>query len=398
MEQECDTNFIKIINFNEFNTSINKYNDKTKGDFLETLTKCDTTGGAPTRDTKLNKYFFMILRCLIFSVVTEEILKEFFFLGGPLVMKELSICFIQLLKFLLTNGCSKQFPIIENMCPNYINLFIIFLNNLEIILIKLGPIIKYGLGTLIYATSIRDIYNDSKIYYYLLNHPEFIDDIEYPENTVFIVNKYNYPKDFVKSITDTINGATQQNSEGLVTTDSTHSNIPSHITKLNYIRRIYAEDEEETAAHQNDDDEDDDIAQVELDEFITDSGKYMYLNLIYTRFYINIGYLTVDYISNDQERNEIIKYMENRKDTGKLLELLQLIIPEPPIRNIASFLGERYKTSLVPENTKRSSITNGPPHGGKQKSKKSKKSKTKSKKNKNRKTKIQKIKNEKQKK
>jgi hypothetical protein len=383
METECDKNFIKIINFNKFNESINKYNEETNDDFEETLTKCDTKGGA-LENTKLNKYFFMILRCLIFSVVTEEILKEFFFLGGPLVMKELSVCFIILLKFLLTNGCLTQVPIVTNMCPNYINLFIDFLNNLEIILIKLGPIIKYGIGTLIYATSIRDIYNDSKIYYYLLNHPEFIDDIEYPENTVFIVNKYNYPKDFVESITNAIIGATQPNSEGDVTESSTNKTIPKDIKKLTYRRRMYANDVVDDDIVNDDDD--DDIPEIELDEFITPNNKYIYLNPIYTRFYINIGYLTVSYISEEEAKNEITKLLKDRKEKEQLFNLLELKynIPELPMRNIAKTLGEGYRSSLIKRNTNLPTII---PRGGKQNLKRSRTKKRNTKKSKTKKTK-----------
>ena len=84
-----------------------------------------------------------------------------------------------------------------------------------------------------------------------------------------------------------------------------------------------------------------------------------------TKFYINIGYLTVDYISNNDAKNEITKYLKGREEMGKILELLELKynIPESSMRSIATSLGESYRTSLIKNNTE-----NKPPvssYGGK---------------------------------
>ena len=329
---ECNKIDIDIINLNKFNESINKYNEETKGDFNNFLTTCITKGGA-SRDTKLNKYFFVILRCLIFSVVTEDFLRTLIFKLPTVFIHQLSIGFIKLLKMMLINGCLIQIPIINDMCPMYKELLIEFLNNLEIILIKLGPVSEYGISKLIDLASIRDIYNDSKIIYYLLNNPEFIDDVEYPVGTVFIVNKNNYPVDFVQKINTAINGDKQPISFfGSVSEDATDIKyIPPGIQKMTFLHRkkIYSED-----------------------VFITSKGQEIYLHPVYTRFYINIGYLTVDYISEDQAKNEITKYLKDREEIGIILHLLELKynIPELSMRSIASSLGEAYKTSLIKNN------------------------------------------------
>jgi hypothetical protein len=305
---------------------------------------------------------------LIFSVINKVFFKELIFGFPPLVAQQLSICFITMLKALLINGCSQQITIINMMCPIYIDLFIEFLNNLEIILIKLSPIIKYGIGTLIYSSSLQDIYNDSKIYYYLLNNPEFIDDIEYPENTVFIVNKNNYPEKFVDSITDAINGARQANSIGNETDDSTHKIIPSNVKKLIFIKRITVFDETEDVL---------DEAEVVLDEFrINDinDGEYIYLNPIYTRFYINIGYLTVSYISDDEARNEINRLLKNKEEMAKILKLLEIKynVPESAMRSLSNSIGYGYRTSLI-ENSKGKSPAKGGFRNKKNKIRKTKK-------------------------
>ena len=257
----------------------------------------------------------------------------------------ISIGFIKLLKMLLIGECQTQIPIINEMCPMYKDLFIEFLNNLEIILIKLGPTVSYGISKLIDLSSIRDIYNDSKIFYYLLNNPEFIDDVEYPVGTVFIVNKNNYPVEFVQQINTAINGDKQKVFFGTVSEDVTHiKNIPTGIQKMTYLRRLKISNE---------------------DIFITSKQEEIHLHPVYTRFYINIGYLTVDYISNNDAKNEITKYLKGREEMGKILELLELKynIPESSMRSIATSLGESYRTSLIKNNTE-----NKPPvssYGGK---------------------------------
>jgi len=332
---ECNKIDNGLINFNKFNESINEYNEETKGEFNNFLTTCITKGGA-SRDTKLNKYFFIILRCLIFSVFTEHILKELIIGLPALLIHQISIGFIKLLKILIINGCLVQIPIMNDMCPMYKDLFIEFLNNLEIILIKLGPVLDYGIDKLIDLSSIRDIYNDSKIFYYLLNNPEFIDDIEYPVGTVFIVNKNNYPVDFVQKINSAINGDEQQITTlfGNGPQDATDIKyIPQGIQKMTFLtrRQVFAED-----------------------VFITSKRQEIYLHPVYTRFYINIGYLTVEYISEDEAKNELTKYLKGREETGKILHLLELKynIPESSMRSIAASLGESYKTSLIKSNTK----------------------------------------------
>jgi hypothetical protein len=231
------------------------------------------------------------------------------------------------------------------MCPVYKDLFIEFLNNLEIILIKLGPILKYGIGTIINLFEVKIIYNDSKIYYYLLNNPEFIDDIEYPENTEFIVNKNNYPRGFVQEINSAINGSTQTNTEGIVTPLSTHKIIPINVNKMTYIGRELLITQEEV-------EEEDLFVEadlVELDKFITNNNEYIYLNPIYTRSYINIGYLSVNYIFNDEAKNEISRLLKDRTEMKKILQLLQAKykFPEQFMRNLSQNLGYGYKSSMI---------------------------------------------------
>jgi hypothetical protein len=356
---ECNRSGVEIIDLDKFNELINEYNDENDGEFIDFLTKCPTTGGAmkggAPGDTKLNKYFLMILRCLVYSIVTENILRELV-LGIPQALILLiSIGFIKLLKMLLIGECQTQIPIINEMCPMYKDLFIEFLNNLEIILIKLGRTLSYGISKLIDLSSIRDIYNDSKIFYYLLNNPEFIDDVEYPVGTVFIVNKNKYPVNFVQQINTAINGDKQKKFFGTVTEDTSHiKNIPPHIQKMTYLRRLKTINEE---------------------IFITSNQEEIYLHPVYTRFYINIGYLSVDYISKDEAKNEITKYLKGREEMGKILELLELKynIPESSMRSIATSLGETYRTSLIKNYTK-----NKPPdssYGGKKMTKNRKQSK-----------------------
>jgi len=210
------------------------------------------------------------------------------------------------------------------MCPAYKDLFIEFLNNLEIIIIKFGPILKYGIAYIINGLAVRDIYNDSKIYYYLLNNPEFIDDIKYPENTEFIVNKYNYPRDFVEIINLAINEYSQTNR---------YKFIPKYIKKLIYLDRVILEDQGDN---------------VELDKFIAINDEYVYLKPVYTRFYINIGYLSVNYISEDQAKIEINKYIKDRTEMKKILKLLELRLnfPESLIRNLSQTLDYGYKSNI----------------------------------------------------
>jgi len=379
---ECDKSIVEIINFNKFNDSINKYNDETKDEFKEFFSTCAITDGnlkgGASRNTKLNKYFFIILRCLIFSVFTNEIFRELIFSLPPYLVNQLSIALISLLKYIVINRCTAQIPILNDMCPVYKDLLIEFLNNLEIILIKLGPIIQYGLGKIILSFSVRDIYNDSKTYYYLLNNPEFIDDIEYPENTEFIVNKNNYPRDFVQEINSAINGTTQPNVEGIVTTFSTHKIIPKHIKKLKYLDRTILQDQGEA---------------VEVDKFIAINDEYVYLNPIYTRFYINIGYLSVSYISEDEAKNEINILLKDRAEMKQVLQLLQLKynIPEQFMRKLSQAIGYGYKSTMIKspqgiinESETKSSLggklTKSKKHYKVKKSKKTKKSKRKTRK------------------
>ena len=367
---ECNRSGVEIINLDKFNELINEYNQENNGEFIDFLTHCPTTGGAmkggAPGDTKLNKYFFTILGCLVYSIVTQNILRELV-LGIPKALILLiPIGFIKLLKMLLIGECQTQIPIINEMCPMYKDLFIEFLNNLEILLIKLGPRLSYGISKLIDLSSIRDIYNDSKIFYYLLNNPEFIDDVEYPVGTVFIVNKNKYPVDFVQQINTAINGDKQPNFLGTLTEDTAHiKNIPPHIQKMTYLNRRKIPTTE--------------------DVFTTSNGEEIYLHPVYTRFYINIGYLTVDYISNDETKTEITKYLKSREDMGKILNLLELKynIPELSMRSIATSLGESYRTSLIKNNTE-----NKPPvssYGGKKMTKTNKQQTNKQKTNKQKK-------------
>ena len=349
---ECNKDDMGIINIKKFNDSINKYNDETKGEFQEFFSTCNTKNsvikdgnikGGASRNTKLNKYFFIILRCLIFSVFTNEIFRELIFILPPYLLNQISISFIGLLKYIVINRCAAQIPLLNDMCPAYKDLLIEFLNNLEIILIKLGPILKYGLGTIINSFAVRDIYNDSKIYYYLLNNPEFIDDIEYPENTEFIVNKNNYPRDFVQEINSAVNGPTQTNIEGNVTPFSTHKIIPINVNKMTYIGRELLTTQEAV----DDDDVDDDW--VELDKFMSNNNEYIYLNPIYTRFYINIGYLTVIYVSDEQAKIEVTRLLKDRTEMKQILQLLELKynVPEQFMRNLSHNLGYGYKSSMI---------------------------------------------------
>lgn len=341
---ECNKDNLDLIDFNKFNDSINKYNEETKGELKEFFSTCDTKNnditdgpikGGASRNAKLNKYFFIILCCLIFSVFTKEIFRELIFIILPSnIVYQLSISFISLLKYIVINRCASQIPILNDMCPLYKDLFIEFLNNLEIILIKLSPILKYGLGLIINGLAIRDIYNDSKIYYFLLNNPEFIEDIEYPENTEFIVNKNNYPRDFVEIINSSINGPTQTTIDGIETNFSTQKFIPKHIKKLKYQERTVIQNQDNI---------------VEVDKFITNNDETVYLNPIYTRFYINIGYLSVSYISDEQAKIEINSLLKDRAELKKILQLLELKynIPEQFMRKLSLNLGYGYKSSIV---------------------------------------------------
>jgi hypothetical protein len=336
---ECNKNAMEIINFNKFNDEINKYNDETKGEFQEFFSTCVTKDdntkdgiikGGIGRNTKLNKYFFIILRCLIFSVFTHQLVREIIFIFPPYLSNQILISFTNLLKMFIINRCAAQIPILNDMCPAYKDLFIEFLNNVEIILIKLGPLPIIGISYIIRALVVREIYNDSKIYYYLLNNPEFIDDIEYPENTEFIVNKYNYPRDFVEIINLAINGPTQTNIEGIATT---YRFIPNYIKKLKYLDRIILQDQG---------------IRYELDKFISNNDEDVYLNPIYTRFYINIGYLSVSYISDEQAKIEVNKYIKDSSEMKTILKLLELRLnfPEPFIRNLSHNLGYGYKSNI----------------------------------------------------
>jgi hypothetical protein len=336
---ECNKNVVEIINFNKFNDNLNKYNEETKGEFNNFFTNCDFKGGDPY-NTKLNKYFFVILRCLIFSVITNEFFRELVFLLPPTLIQEIFICFIKLLKMLLIKGCLQQFSIIQEMCPTYINSFIDFLNNLEIIIIKLGPIIKNTIRALIGGVFIKDMYDHSKIYYFLLNNPEFINDIDYPQNTLFIVNKYNYPVEFLNSITNAIVGSKQPNTDGEITPNSTYKTIPNKINTLTYIGRQLLDEEELL--------DDNDMVFVEVDAFMF-NDEIIYLNPIYTKFYINIGYLAVSYISEDEAKNEITRLLKNRNEMKKVLSLLELKynFPESFMRNLSNSLGYGYKTTII---------------------------------------------------
>jgi hypothetical protein len=209
------------------------------------------------------------------------------------------------------------------------------LNNLEIIFIKLSSSLIYGVAILSDLTSLRDIYNNSKIYYYLLNNPEFINDIQYPTKTVFIVNKNNYPVDFIQKITSAIIGNTHSFDDGDVIDISELKNIPKGIQFLTYMERdIYLHDED---------------VVFDVDVFTAPDGSTILLHPVYTEFYINIGYLTVEYISNDEAKNEFTKYMKHRGEIGKILSLLELKYntPESLLRLSLQYLGERYNTKIL---------------------------------------------------
>jgi len=367
---ECDKKNLEIINLDKFNELINEYNDENNGEFIDFLTKCPTTGGSmkggASRDTKLNKYFFTILRCLIFSVGTAEFFRSLILLLPVEIIHELSICFVKLVRLLLIGGCQIQMPIITDMCPMYKDLFIEFLNNMEIILIKSGPVIKNGVKLWISALSMKDIYNESKIFYHLLNNPELIDDVEYPVGTVFIVNKNKYPVDFVETINTTINGDKQPNFLETLTEDTSDiKNIPRGIQKMTYLNRRKLPTEE--------------------DVFTTSNGQGIYLHPVYTRFYINIGYLTVEYIREDEAKKLITESINNYEEKIKLLALIEqknTRLPENVIIDkITELLGYDSNTQL----TKRNKT---PYHGGKKrKNKTNKKRKSKNKTNKKRKNK-----------
>jgi hypothetical protein len=372
---ECDKKSLEIINLDKFNELINEYNRENNEEFIDFLTKCPTTGGSmkggASRDTKLNKYFFTILRCLIFSVGTAEFFRSLILLLPVQIIHELSIGLLKLLKLLLIGGCQIQIPIITDMCPMYKDLFIEFLNNMEIILIKLGPVMKNGIKLWISANSMKDIYNDSKIFYYLLNNPEFIDDVEYPVGTVFIVNKSKYPVEFVKTINTTINGDKQPNFLGTVTEDTRDiKNIPSHIQKMTYLNRRKIPTTE--------------------DVFTTSNGEEIYLHPVYTRFYINIGFLTVEYIREDEAKKIITDTIKNYEEKIKLLALIEeknTRLPENVIIDkITELLGYDLNTQLTKRNKK-------PSRGGKKHSKNSQKNKKQSKKTKNNQKATQKRKN-----
>lgn len=184
------------------------------------------------------------------------------------------MCLIYLLKMILINGCSLPIPIINDMCPVYKTLLIEFLNNLEIILIKFGPILKYGLFLYHGHLLLNDIYRHSRIYYYFLNNPEFIDDIEYPINTEFIVNKNNYPPELIQNILSIF---THPNNIGNITPNSTHKLIPINVKKMKYIgRKLLTNDMIEFEPDSIDDE--DDIEFVEVDKFITPEQTFVYLN------------------------------------------------------------------------------------------------------------------------
>ena len=162
---ECYKKNLEIINLDKFNQFINKYNEEENGEFTGFLTKCPMTGGSmkggAPGDTKLNKYFFTILRCLIFSIGTAEFFRNLIFRLPAQIIHELLIGFLKLLRLLLIGGCQIQIPIITDMCPMYKDLFIEFLNNMEIILIKLGPVMKNGITLWIHVISMKDFYNQA---------------------------------------------------------------------------------------------------------------------------------------------------------------------------------------------------------------------------------------------
>ena len=349
---ECNKDDMEIINIKKFNDSINKYNEKTKGEFQHFLTTCatntitdtDSLKGGAFINKKLYRYFFVIFIFFVNSIISNAFLRESKHLPA-LFFKEISMCLIYLLKMILINGCSLPIPIINDMCPVYKTLLIEFLNNLEIILIKLGPILKYGIFLYHGPLLINDIYRHSRIYYYFLNNPEFIDDIEYPINTEFIVNKNNYPPEFIQKILSVF---TQSNNMGNITPNSTHKLIPINVKKMKYIgRKLLTDDMIEFETDSIDDE--DDIEFVEVDKFITPEQTFVYLNTTCTKFYINIGYLSVNYIFNDEAKNEILRLLKDRPQTKNLLQLLELkyYVPEQFMRNLSHNLGYGYKSSMI---------------------------------------------------
>lgn len=348
---ECNKDNMEIINIKQFNDSINKYNQETNGEFQHFLTTCNTSSdndslkGGAFINKKLYRYFFVIFIFFVNSIISNAFFREskhlpaFFF-------KEISMCIIYLLKMILINGCSLPIPIINDMCPLYKTLLIDFLNNLEIILIKFGTILKYGLFLYHRPLLINDIYRHSRIYYYFLNNPEFIDDIEYPINTEFIVNKNNYPPELIQKILSVF---TISNNMGDITPNSTHKLIPINVKKMKYIGRIWLTNEMVEIDPDNIEDEDIDIEFVEVDKFITPEQTFVYLNPVCTRFYINIGYLSVNYIINDEAKNEMLRLLKDRPDTKNLLELLELKynIPESFLRSLSHTLGYGYKSTMI---------------------------------------------------
>jgi hypothetical protein len=97
-------------------------------------------------------------------------------------------------------------------------------------------------------------------------------------------------------------------------------------------------------------DDDDDVDDwVELDKFMTNNNEYIYLNPIYTRFYINIGYLTVSYVSDEQAKIEVTRLLKDRTEMKQILQLLELKynVPEQFMRNLSNSLGYGYKTTMI---------------------------------------------------
>jgi hypothetical protein len=123
----------------------------------------------------------------------------------------------------------------------------------------------------------------------------------------------------------------------------------------------------------------------EEDVFTTSNGQGIYLHPVYTRFYINIGYLTVEYIREDEAKKLITESIKNYEEKIKLLALIEqknTRLPENVIIDkITELLGYDSNTQL----TKRNKT---PSHGGKKrKNKTNKKRKSKNKTNKKRKNK-----------
>jgi len=123
------------------------------------------------------------------------------------------------------------------------------------------------------------------------------------------------------------------------------------------------------------------------------NNEYVYLNPIYTRFYINIGYLSVSYISEDEAKNEITRLLKDRAEMKQVLQLLQLKynIPEQFMRKLSQTIGYGYKSTMIKspqgiinESETKSSLggklTKSKKHYKVKKSKKTKKSKRKTRK------------------